>query len=169
MSDRYELERLRDAHRSLQGKWKEAELDRRALRTENGCLQDKLRASEGRYHAVSISRDRAWRDNDCLRTENERLRHTLCCYFRGYVDSPDEGGLMNEPVTLQAHCLAVQTLDALAPQPTEHKPEEGHPEDYKWKMKAPAECGNCRGPDCEGCEQSPHWYWWRGQEGADGE
>ena len=32
---------------------------------------------------------------------------------------------------------------------------------------APMECGDCRGPDCEGCEQSPHWYWWR-EQGAEG-
>ena len=35
---------------------------------------------------------------------------------------------------------------------------------HKWKMKAPAACGGCRGPDCEGCGQSSHWYWWRGGE-----
>ena len=26
------------------------------------------------------------------------------------------------------------------------------------------ECGGCRGPDCEGCGQSSHWYWWWGGE-----
>jgi len=26
----------------------------------------------------------------------------------------------------------------------------------------PGECEGCRGPDCEGCEKSPHHYWWKG-------
>jgi len=36
-----------------------------------------------------------------------------------------------------------------------------HPEEYKFALTSPSECGSCRGPDCEGCEQSTHWYWWR--------
>jgi hypothetical protein len=51
------------------------------------------------------------------------------------------------------------TLDSLLEETGEAE-EVREMVERKWQLTAPPECGRCRGPDCEGCQQSPHWYWW---------